>query len=84
VREHLFQEFMGGLFSATEGVSVAISSAGYLLTLFWGLVGGLIYLCYRPSEHARLRKIREDVRHLEHEMAEQEVVESRAKVNKTP
>jgi len=80
VREQLFQEFMGQLFSATDGVSVAISSAGYLLTLFWGLVGGVIYLCYRPSDHARFRAIRDEVRQLEHEVAEEEVaLETRAR-----
>jgi uncharacterized membrane protein YbhN (UPF0104 family) len=73
VREQLFQEFLGTFFAATAGVAVAISSTGYLLTLAWGLIGGLIYLCYRPSEHARLRDIREEVRQLEHEVAEEEV-----------
>lgn len=75
VREHLFQEFMGTLFSATPGVSVAISSAGYLLTLAWGLLGGLVYLCYRPSEHARMRDIRAGVRQFEHEVAEERLAQ---------
>jgi len=78
VREHLFQEFMGGLFSATQGVSVAISSAGYFLTLAWGLVGGLIYLCYRPSQHARMRDIRAGVRQFEHEVAEERLAQESA------
>jgi uncharacterized protein (TIRG00374 family) len=73
VREQLFQEFLGTFFSATEGVAVAISSAGYLLTLAWGLIGGVIYLCYRPSERARLRDMRDEMRQLEHEVAEEEV-----------
>jgi len=75
VREHLFQEFMGSLFAATQGVSVAISSAGYFLTLAWGLVGGLVYLCYRPSEHARMRDIRAGIRQFEHEVAEERLAQ---------
>ncbi len=50
-----------------------ISSVGYLLTLGWGLIGGLIYLCYRPSEHARLREIKAEVRAFEHTVAEEEI-----------
>jgi uncharacterized protein (TIRG00374 family) len=72
-REKLFETFLGGLLSASAGVAVAISSMGYLMTLAWGLVGGLIYMFYRPSEHARLKTIRAEVRELEHEIAEQKI-----------
>jgi glycosyltransferase 2 family protein len=72
-REKLFEDLLGGLCGASPGVAVAISSSGFLLTLAWGLVGGMIYLCYRPSEHARLREIRAEVREMEHALAEEEV-----------
>lgn len=72
-REKLFEVFFGGLCSASAGVAVAASSAGYLLTLAWGLLGGLIYIFYRPSEHARLKQIRSEVREMEHRLAEEEV-----------
>jgi len=72
-REMLFETFFGGLCAASAGVAVAISSAGFLLLLAWGLVGALIYTCYRPSEHARLREMRTEVRAMEHELAEEEV-----------
>jgi hypothetical protein len=52
---------------------VAISSMGYLMTLAWGLVGGVIYMCYRPSEHARMKTIRAEVREMEHAIAEEEI-----------
>jgi len=72
-REMLFETFFGGLCAASAGVAVAISSAGFLLLLAWGLVGGLIYIFYRPSEHARIGAIRSEVRDLEHRLAEEEV-----------
>jgi hypothetical protein len=78
-REMLFETFFGGLCGASKGVAVAISSTGYLLTLTWGLVGALIYLAYRPTDHAKLRVIRSEVRKLEHQLAEEEVAMERKK-----
>lgn len=72
-REMLFETFFGGLCSTAAGVAVAISSAGFLLLLAWGLVGGVIYAFYRPSEHARIGEIRTEVRALEHQLAEEKV-----------
>jgi uncharacterized protein (TIRG00374 family) len=72
-REKMFEDLLGGLCGATPGVAVAISSSGYLLTLAWGLVGGLIYVFYRPSQHARLHEIRAEVREMEHALAEEEI-----------
>lgn len=73
VREGLFQVFLGQLCGVSEALAVLISSTGYLLTLAWGVVGGLIYLCYRPSEHARMREIRAEVAKVEHTVAEAEL-----------
>lgn len=73
VREGLFQIFLGHLCGVGEAVAVMISSVGYLLTLGWGLVGGVIYLIYRPSEHARLREIQAEVSAIEHTVAEEEI-----------
>ena len=72
VREGLFQIFLGNLCGVPEAVAVVISSTGYVLTLFWGLVGAAIYLAYRPSEHARLREMRREVAAVEHSAAETE------------
>jgi hypothetical protein len=44
-----------------------------LLTFFWGLIGGLIYLLYRPSDHSRLRDIKTEMAALEHTVAEEEM-----------
>jgi hypothetical protein len=73
VREGLFQVFLGNLCGTSNAVAVLISSTGYVLTLFWGLAGAGIYLSYRPSEHARLREIRENVAQVEHTVAELEL-----------
>jgi hypothetical protein len=36
------------------------------------VIGGFIYLCYRPSEHAKLSEVERQVLELEHEVAEGE------------
>ena len=74
VREGLFQVFLSNLAGVTEAVSVVISSTGYLITLGWGLIGGLLYVFHRPAEHTSLRKISSDVAALEHQVAEKKPV----------
>jgi glycosyltransferase 2 family protein len=73
VREGLFQVFLHHLCGVRETDAVLISSTGYLLTFFWGLIGGTFYLFYRPTDHARLRDIKSEVAALEHIVAEEEV-----------
>ena len=73
VREKLFQVFLGGLCGVSEAVAAVMSSTGYAMNLVWGLLGGLLYLFYRPSEHARLREMRAEVSTLEHTVAEEEI-----------
>ncbi len=73
VREVLFQSFFSKLAGVSEGVAVLTSSTGFLLTAVWGVVGGLLYVFYRPSEHARLREISAKMAALEHEVAETEM-----------
>jgi uncharacterized membrane protein YbhN (UPF0104 family) len=73
VREGLFQVFLSQLCGVREAVAVVISSTGFFLTLVWGLIGGALYLFYRPSEHARLHEMQTQVATLEHAVAEEEV-----------
>lgn len=68
VREGLFQALLSGLCGVREADAVVISLTGFAMVLFWGIVGGIIYLFYRPSEHARLRDIKKTVADLEHEI----------------
>ncbi|MDB6155018.1 MAG: hypothetical protein JWL90_3471 [Chthoniobacteraceae bacterium] len=78
-REGLFQIFLGNLSGVAPAVAVVISMTGYMLTLFWGLIGGLLYIFYRPSEHARLHEMNKEVAALEHSVAEDEIAMELAK-----
>jgi glycosyltransferase 2 family protein len=84
VREGLFQIFLGQLSGVSDAVAVVISSTGFLLTAAWGLIGGVVYLFYRPSEHARLREIRASVAEVEHVLAEREMAMEIKKEDETP
>jgi glycosyltransferase 2 family protein len=79
VREGLFQLFLGQLCGVSEAVAVVMSSAGYLLTMAWGVIGAVVYLFYRPSEHLKLREIARSVAGLEHIVAEEEIAMETAK-----
>jgi uncharacterized protein (TIRG00374 family) len=70
VREGLFQTLLNSLCGVKEADAVVISLTGFAMILFWGVVGGVIYLFYRPSEHAKLRDIQHAVEELEHQIAE--------------
>jgi uncharacterized protein (TIRG00374 family) len=52
-REKLFDNMLTPLADLEEGVAPAISVLGYLCIVFWGLVGGMFYLFYRPSRMER-------------------------------
>lgn len=82
VREGLFQAFLGNLTGASQAVAVVISSTGYLLTLIWGLVGGLLYIFYRPSEHVKMSDMSAKVAEFEHTVAETEIAMEIAEENK--
>lgn len=72
VRETLFQDLLGRLCGVPAGTAVMISISGFLLIAFWGVLGGILYMFYRPSEHARLHEIQKEVAAYEHEIAEKE------------
>jgi uncharacterized membrane protein YbhN (UPF0104 family) len=71
-REGMFQTLLSELCGLTSGQSVAISLTGFVLVLFWALVGAGVYAFYRPSEHTKLREVKREVEKLEHEVAESE------------
>src|SRR6267154_1236414 len=70
VREGLVQVFLNRLCGVRETDAVLISSTGYFLPFCWGLIGGGLYLFYRPSDHPRLREITSEIEALEHTVAE--------------
>lgn len=49
VREKLFQELLGTLFGTPANIAVLVSLGGFVMLLAWGLVGGAVYLLYRPT-----------------------------------
>jgi uncharacterized protein (TIRG00374 family) len=57
VREQLFQNLLGQLHGTPEALAVLIGMGGYLIGVMWSLVGGVLYLFYRPSDgHAATLK----------------------------
>jgi uncharacterized membrane protein YbhN (UPF0104 family) len=44
VRERTFEALLAGLASVPEAVGVSASLAGWIFNLFWGLVGGVLFL----------------------------------------
>lgn len=65
VREGLFQKIFAALFGTPDSISVMISISGFLVTVLWGLVGGLVYLAYRPSGGIHIKEMEEEVSALE-------------------
>lgn len=49
-REQLFQSLLGSLHGTPAAQAVLIGLCGYLLMVAWSLIGGLVYLFYRPSD----------------------------------
>ncbi len=49
LREGLFQEILGSLYGTSKAIATVISLSGFLMVVFWSLVGGLVYLLYRSS-----------------------------------
>lgn len=72
VREGLFIKLLGGLCHISEASALTISLTSYAVLILWSLVGGVVYLFYRPTEHAGLGAMDAEVTALEHEIAENE------------
>jgi len=70
VREAMFVAMLGPLCHLAQADAKILSITGWGLTAVWGLVGGAIYLLYRPSQHAKLREVEREVHEVEHEIAE--------------
>ena len=72
VREALMAKLLGNLCGIPAPVAVVASLIGFSMLVFWGLIGGVVYFFYRPSEHARLAAMESEVGALEHRVAEGE------------
>lgn len=51
-REQLFQSLLGSLHATPAALAVLIGSCGYLMMVVWSVVGGVVYIFYRPSDGA--------------------------------
>lgn len=50
VREKLFEDLLGALYAVPPAEAVLVAISGYLMIVFWGLIGGGVYLLYRPGD----------------------------------
>lgn len=71
LREGLFQQVFEKLFGTPESISVMISITGFLMVVAWGLVGGLVYLAYRPSGGLHIRDMEKEVEAVEESIENQ-------------
>lgn len=71
-REFFFESIFQELCHLPKGDGTAISLTGFSMLVFWAAVGGVIYLTYRPTEHAKLSEMENAVHALEHKVAESE------------
>ena len=54
VRERTFEALLAGIAGVPDAVGIAASLAGWLFNLFWGLVGGVLFLLARHAGAAKL------------------------------
>ena len=65
VREWWFIQMLGALYSTPEAIATLVSLSGFMMQVFWSLVGGAIYLAYRSTEHPSLAEMEKSVDDLE-------------------
>ena len=68
VREGLFITLLGALYRTPKEIAMSISISGFLMVVFWSLVGGLVYLLYRSNSPgaASLSEMEKTVEEEEH------------------
>jgi hypothetical protein len=65
LREGLFIKILGALYATPEPIATLVSLSGFMMQVFWSLIGGAIYLAYRSTEHASLAEMEKSVDDLE-------------------
>jgi uncharacterized membrane protein YbhN (UPF0104 family) len=68
LREGLFIQILGALYATPESIATLVSLSGFMMQVFWSLVGGAVYLGYRGSSHASLAEMEKSVDALEHQV----------------
>ena len=73
VREQLFKVCLAALYGTSGGVAVLIGFSGFLIMVAWGVIGGIIYVFYRPSgKDTSLSDMAHEMEALEHEIEREE------------
>jgi uncharacterized protein (TIRG00374 family) len=70
LREGLFIQILGALYSTPESIATLVSLSGFMMQVFWSLVGGAVYLGYRASQSVPLGEMEKAVDELEHRVEE--------------
>jgi uncharacterized membrane protein YbhN (UPF0104 family) len=65
LREGLFIKILGALYATPEPIATLVSLSGFMMQVFWSLVGGAIYLSYRSTEPTSLAEMEKSVDDLE-------------------
>jgi glycosyltransferase 2 family protein len=68
LREGLFITLLGALYQTPKEIAMSISISGFLILVFWSLVGGIVYLFYRSSSPgtAKISEMEKSVEEEEH------------------
>ncbi|MEI6416586.1 MAG: lysylphosphatidylglycerol synthase transmembrane domain-containing protein [Verrucomicrobiota bacterium] len=68
VREGLFETLLNTIDGTPKSLAVIISLTAFFLTVLWSLLGGLVYLFYRPSApgHLSISEMTHEVDVMEH------------------
>jgi len=70
VREAVFVSLLVPLCGVSPALAKTLSITGWMLSACWGMIGGVIFLLYRPSDHAKMLEAELQVHELGHEIAE--------------
>lgn len=65
LREGLFIKILGALYATPEPIATLVSLSGFMMQVFWSLVGGGIYLAYRSTTHTTVAEMEKSVDDLE-------------------
>ncbi len=65
LREGLFIQILGALYATPESIATLVSLSGFMMQVFWSLIGGVIYLGYRASQTMPLGEMENEVDALE-------------------
>jgi hypothetical protein len=66
LREGLFIQILGALYTTPESIATLVSLSGFMMQVFWSLVGGVIYLGYRTSQATPIGELEAEVEAIEH------------------